>query len=141
MDITITLTDEEITKRPNDSDLGSYVRQKYWKHRQEPFPVDDEHVFLDITPDGYVRNIVRPWECGICGKDTSMVEMDYLVGYDHLGCHLKKQSMAEQKDKCVICGKETPYSYSTHIDLRVGYVEGAGQGCFQPNLCKPSYNR
>jgi len=24
---------------------------------------------------------------------------------------------------------------STHIDLRTGYVEGGGQGCFQPNNC------
>ena len=40
-----------------------------------------------------------------------------------------------EKDKCVICGKETPYLRSTHIDHRIGYVEGAGQGCFQPNVC------
>lgn len=41
-------------------------------------------------------------------------------------------------DNCVICGKQTPYKTSTHIDLRVGYVEGAGQGCFQPNKCNQS---
>lgn len=44
----------------------------------------------------------------------------------------------EQFDNCVICGKQTPYKTSTHIDLRVGYVEGAGQGCFQPNKCNQS---
>lgn len=38
-------------------------------------------------------------------------------------------------DKCVICGKESPYLRSTHIDVRIGYVEGAGQGCFQTNIC------
>lgn len=40
-----------------------------------------------------------------------------------------------EKDKCVICSKETPYLMTTHIDYRVGYVEGGGQGCFQPQTC------
>lgn len=38
-------------------------------------------------------------------------------------------------DVCVICGKETPYLRSVHIDYRIGYVEGSGQGCYQPNIC------
>lgn len=38
-------------------------------------------------------------------------------------------------DKCVICGKTSPYKTTTHIDFREGYVDGAGQGCFQPNIC------
>lgn len=33
------------------------------------------------------------------------------------------------KDKCSFCGKETEYTKDTHIDQRVGYVEGAGQLC------------
>jgi hypothetical protein len=33
------------------------------------------------------------------------------------------------KDKCIMCGKETPYDVHTHIDMRIGYVEGAGQLC------------
>jgi len=37
------------------------------------------------------------------------------------------------KDKCVMCGAETPYEFETHIDYRIGYVEGAGQTC--PNGC------
>jgi hypothetical protein len=41
----------------------------------------------------------------------------------------------DEHDKCVICGKETPYLRNTHIDYRIGYVEGAGQGCFNPNEC------
>lgn len=28
-----------------------------------------------------------------------------------------------------MCGAETPYEFETHIDLRYGYVEGAGQCC------------
>lgn len=35
----------------------------------------------------------------------------------------------ETRDKCVICGKETPYTIETHIDFRLYYVEGCGQLC------------
>ena len=30
---------------------------------------------------------------------------------------------------CILCGKETNVDINTHIDLRYGYVEGAGQCC------------
>jgi hypothetical protein len=33
------------------------------------------------------------------------------------------------KDTCIMCGVETPYDFETHIDLRYGYIEGAGQLC------------
>jgi len=33
------------------------------------------------------------------------------------------------KDKCVSCGKDSLYSRETHIDYRIGYIEGAGQLC------------
>jgi hypothetical protein len=39
------------------------------------------------------------------------------------------------KETCVLCGTETPYDETTHIDYRYGYIEGAGQ------LCKECYNR
>lgn len=39
------------------------------------------------------------------------------------------------KDLCIICGKESAYDFNTHIDYRVGYVEGAGQ------LCSNCYNQ
>jgi alpha-D-ribose 1-methylphosphonate 5-phosphate C-P lyase len=39
-------------------------------------------------------------------------------------------------DTCVLCGATTPYLRSTHIDHRIGYVEGAGQTC--PDGCKKS---
>ena len=35
------------------------------------------------------------------------------------------------KDLCIMCGKETAYDFETHIDYRVGYIEGAGQLCYQ----------
>ncbi len=33
------------------------------------------------------------------------------------------------KDKCVNCKRETLYDKETHVDFRLGYVEGAGQLC------------
>ena len=33
------------------------------------------------------------------------------------------------KELCVSCGKETPYDIETHIDNRMGYLEGMGQLC------------
>ena len=33
------------------------------------------------------------------------------------------------KDRCIRCAAETAYDETTHIDLRVGYIEGAGQLC------------
>lgn len=48
--------------------------------------------------------------------------------------------MDNQKDKCVLCGKESPYNITTHIDLRIGYIEGGGQGCFQPKKCFDEQN-
>ena len=38
------------------------------------------------------------------------------------------------KDNCVLCGEQTPYEKTEHIDNRYHYVEGAGQ------LCKECYN-
>jgi len=34
-----------------------------------------------------------------------------------------------EKDHCVLCGVETIYDKSTHIDMRLGYIDGAGQLC------------
>lgn len=75
--------------------------------------------------------------CHHCGQDTSEVEYDYLVGTDHLGCVLKAESkmLADEYDTCIMCDTKTPYKRSTHIDMRVGYIEGAGQ------LCEKCYNR
>jgi len=33
------------------------------------------------------------------------------------------------KDKCIMCGGDTAYDFETHIDMRYGYIEGAGQLC------------
>ena len=138
MSIKVTLTEKEILDTPNDAMLGELTRNKYWQARRdnEGPQYDDEHFAMVIGDDGLVKSIIRPYRCSICGGDTSEIEYDYLVGYDHLGCALKEETeKPDNFDKCVICGKETPYLRSTHIDLREGYVEGGGQGCFQPNMC------
>ena len=31
---------------------------------------------------------MNQWVCSICGSDTSNVDYDYLVNYDHISCHL-----------------------------------------------------
>jgi len=38
-------------------------------------------------------------------------------------------------DHCVICGKQSPYTRNTPIQDRLGYIEGAGQSCFNNNGC------
>ena len=137
MSIKVTLTEKEILETPNDMQLGELTRNKYWQARRdhEAPQYDDEHFGMVIGDDGLVKSIIRPYRCSICGGDTSEIEYDYLVGYDHLSCLLKEEERPDDFDKCVICGKETPYLRSTHIDLREGYVEGGGQGCYQPNIC------
>jgi len=138
LSIKVTLTEKEILDTPNDAMLGELTRNKYWQARRdhEGPQYDDEHFAMVIGDDGLVKSIIRPYRCSICGGDTSEIEYDYLVGYDHLGCVLKEENeKPDNFDKCVICGKETPYLRSTHIDLREGYVEGGGQGCYQPNIC------
>ena len=138
MSINVILTEKEILSTSNNSELGEMARNKFWQARrdQEGPQYDDEHFGLTIGEDGLVKSINRPFTCSICGGDTSEIDYDYLVGYDHLGCVLDEESSKSLKyDHCVICGKETPYLRSTHIDLREGYVEGGGQGCYQPNIC------
>jgi hypothetical protein len=74
---------------------------------------------------------ITMWTCQFCSKDTSNVDYDYLNGYDHLSCALEAENKtkANEFDHCVLCGVETAYKRSTHIDMRIGYVEGAGQLC------------
>ena len=79
------------------------------------------------------------WTCQHCGKDTSEVDMDYLSDYDHLSCALEAEKAAKQEEQnpfdlyedCVMCGKKTTVSKTTHIDFRDGYIEGAGQLCIK----------
>jgi hypothetical protein len=80
-----------------------------------------------------------PFICKYCGKDTSEVEYDYLNGYDHLSCALEAEKASKQEEQnpfdlyedCIMCGKKTTVSKTTHIDFRDGYIEGAGQLCIK----------
>jgi hypothetical protein len=78
---------------------------------------------------------ITMWTCQYCGNDTSNVEYDYLSGYDHLSCVLNAEFKADEYDHCILCGVETAYKRSTHVDMRIGYIEGAGQ------LCSKCYSR
>jgi len=33
-------------------------------------------------------------------------------------------------EECIVCGVQTNVHKTTHIDYRVGYIEGAGQLCY-----------
>lgn len=36
----------------------------------------------------------------------------------------------DKKDVCILCGSQTPYTDLIPIHERIGYIEGAGQGCY-----------
>ena len=133
MSITVILTENEILNTPNDAMLGELTRNKYWQARRdaEGPQYDDEHFGMIIGEDGLVKSINRPYRCSICNKDTSKVDYDYLDGFNHLTCVLEQENESRQNeyDKCVICGKDTPYLRSTHVDMRFFYVDGSGQTC------------
>jgi hypothetical protein len=80
---------------------------------------------------------ITMWTCQFCGKDTSNVDYDYLNGYDHLSCALEadNKARANEFEHCILCGVETSVKIGTHVDMRIGYIEGAGQ------LCPNCYNR
>jgi len=82
---------------------------------------------------------MEAYKCQYCGQDTSEVDIDYLVNFDHLSCALNAEQKQRKEtnpiEQCVMCGADTQYRFHDHIDLRVGYVEGAGQ------LCKECWNK
>jgi hypothetical protein len=92
MSIKLKITEKEILDKPNDVELGLYVRQKY-----------------------------------LVQKETMKKDIDILS----LG-----QIPDDEFEVCLVCGKFTPYTKGTHVDFRVGYIRGAGQGCFTPGNCE-----
>jgi hypothetical protein len=127
----VKVTKDEIFSHPNDYELGKLVRNRYWElYQNEINSNSDEHVGLVIGEDGLVKKILRAEEmnqtCSICGESTFRVSSEHLDGTDHLECVLRQNN---EYDRCVICGRETSYKRGTHIDMRIGYVEGAGQTC------------
>jgi hypothetical protein len=127
----VTVTKEEILKNSNNYELGKLVRQKYWDlYKNEIEENPDEHVGLVIGPDGKIKRVVKAEEmnqsCEICGEPTYMISTEHLIGNNHLACSLNDEN---SYDLCIICGNPTSYKKNTHIDLRVGFIEGAGQSC------------
>ena len=43
---------------------------------------------------------------------------------------IQELTMSKIKDRCVTCGKKTPYDIKDNLEKRIGYVKGAGQFCF-----------
>jgi len=91
MGIKIKITEDEIIDKPNDAELGAYIRRKYMEKVGEEKELNNNW-FFELT------NGLEP-------------------------------------DACFSCGKLSPYTKLTHIDSRVGFVEGVGQGCFEPEKC------
>lgn len=130
MSKTFIITESEILNHPNYYELGEFIYSKYWesKYGDEVSKTSDENIEIHE----YKKS---PWICSFCNKDTSEIDGDYLSGYDHLSCKMNAE-MDVEYDHCVICGKQSPYTRNTHIDRRIGYVEGLGQTCFTPLDCE-----
>jgi len=60
---------------------------------------------------------------------------------EHVGLTINEDGLVtaihrpDDYDTCIVCGKITPYLKSTNINLRYGYIEGAGQACPHPDNC------
>ena len=48
----------------------------------------------------------------------------------------KKVNLDEEYDMCVSCGSPTSYKMTDNIVYRYGYIEGAGQLCFECSQTK-----
>jgi hypothetical protein len=106
MSIKVIITEEEILARPNHYQLGEFIQQKYWQVIRNQGDIEVDNENSSINVNE------KSWL-----SSTTWTTL-------------------EEFDNCVICGKESPYTKSTHIDLRTGYVEGMGQVCFNPDNCK-----
>jgi len=107
MSIKITITESEILNTPNDSDLGQKIREMYFTEKSSKEAKEDDAKYIIIT------------------DETGLTKGIHISDY-----------MDIKYDKCSMCGKTSNYTKNTHIDLRIGYVEGVGQTCFQPEVCK-----
>ena len=47
-----------------------------------------------------------------------------------------KKEKVEEYDMCVSCGSPTSYKMTDNIVFRYGYIEGAGQLCFECSQTK-----
>ena len=50
-------------------------------------PFNDEEVIKTLNRIDSIEN--KTWKCSFCGKDTYDVDIEYLIGYNHLECQLR----------------------------------------------------
>ena len=76
-----------------------------------------EQEILANSNDYQLGSLVRQkyWDSKGEDSDQSITQVSYISD--------------EGFDKCVICARVTKYHHTTPIDLRRGYIEGAGQAC------------
>ena len=76
-----------------------------------------QHVTLNIGEDGLVKSV---------GHDMG-------GSYEIETPKLKQLEIPFEDiyEDCIMCGKKTTVSKTTHIDFRDGYIEGAGQLCIK----------
>ena len=85
----IKIATREILERPNDLELGKYVREKYWNEINNLVKNSDEHVKLVVDDYGHVVGIEERSDdeyesCVICGRKTSYIKnthVDMRKGY------------------------------------------------------------
>ena len=108
MEIEVIVTEKEVRDTPNDYDLGKLVRNKYWQAQR-----DQEGPKFD--------------------DETFFLDIDE----DGLVRSIIRPTQGEY-DICTMCGEETKYLKSTSVDMRIGYIEGAGQLCFKCSQEQPT---
>jgi hypothetical protein len=84
----------------------------------------EQHVPLTINDDGLVTKV---------GHDMGGSYEIKTPKYEQLEIQFPKVDGNGQSiyETCIMCGNETTTLKSTHIDFRTGYVEGAGQLCWE----------
>ena len=117
MGINVLITEQEIKSNSNYYDLGRLVAERYEETKSK----------MDSTTTKIKT------KCQNCNRDLSNLDDFDLGGCGDPNCF--KAQTEDGYDVCVICGEKSPYLSSTHIDKRIGYVEGAGQTCFKPKKC------
>lgn len=111
MEINFVVTEKEVIDIPNNLELGKYIRKKFWDIKENIDKANGDNYF-------------------VINEMIEAIQSNRLIENNKL--HVSENGF----DKCVICGRETPYSINENINIRIGYVEGAGQGCFQPKFCE-----
>ncbi|NDB28967.1 hypothetical protein EB155_02160 [archaeon] len=103
--MNVIITKKEIYDTPNDAELGRLVRNKFWQEERNQR-----------------------------GPQFDDEHFGLVIGEDGLVKGIIRPD-SDEYEKCIMCGETVPYLKSTHIDLRNGYIEGAGQ------LCKECYEK